>query len=215
MDGTMVNIESFENYSLKYDEWFDNNRFIYESELQAVKELLPKGKNGIEVGVGSGRFAAPLGIKLGIDPSRKMGKIAEQRGIKFFEGVAESLPFPDSHFDFILMVNVICFLDDIKKAFKEAYRVLKPRGYLLIGFIDVDSPLGKLYEKHKNESTFYKDATFFSVKKVVSLMKKAHFEDFQFRQTLFKPLDKITEVESVKKGYGEGSFIVIRGAKFI
>ena len=73
----MANFKPFENYSLKYDEWFDKNRFIYESELQAVKELLPEGKNDIEVGVGSGRFAAPLGIKLGIDPSRKMGKIAE------------------------------------------------------------------------------------------------------------------------------------------
>ena len=103
----MANFKPFENYSLKYDEWFDKNRFIYESELQAVKELLPISKNGIEVGVGSGRFAAPLGIKLGLDPSRKMGKIAEKRGIKVIEGVAESLPFPDSHFDFILMVTTI------------------------------------------------------------------------------------------------------------
>nr|WP_319374299.1 hypothetical protein [uncultured Methanobacterium sp.] len=70
----MVIVRPFENYSKKYDEWFDKNRFIHESELQAVKELLSNSKNGIEVGVGSGRFAAPLGIKLGLDPSRKMGE---------------------------------------------------------------------------------------------------------------------------------------------
>ena len=209
----MVKFEPFENYSKKYDEWFDKNRFIYESELQAVKELLPISKNGIEVGVGSGRFAAPLGIKLGLDPSRKMGKIAEKRGIKVIEGVAESLPFPDSHFDFILMVTTICFLDDVEKAFKEANRVLKPKGYLIIGFIDAESPMGKLYKKHKNESTFYKDATFYSVKKVVSNMRKAYFRGFSFRQTLFQPSDKIKAIESVKKGYGDGSFIVIKGTK--
>jgi ubiquinone/menaquinone biosynthesis C-methylase UbiE len=213
--GKMVNYDPFENYSQKYDEWFDKNRFIYESELQAVKDVLPKSKNGIEVGVGSGRFAAPLGIKLGIDPSKKMGKISEKRGIKFIEGVAESLPFEDSQFDFVLMVTTICFLDDVEKAFKEAYRVLKPKGCLIIGFIDAESPLGKLYEKHKDESTFYKDATFYSVKEVASYMKKAHFRDFSFRQTIFQAGERLNDIEPVKKGYGEGSFIVIKGNKFI
>jgi len=211
----MVNFEPFENYSQKYDEWFDKNRFIYESELQAVKELLPKGKNGIEVGVGSGRFAAPLGIKLGLDPSRKMGEIAKKRGITVIEGVAESLPFPDSHFDFILMVTTICFLDDVEKAFRESNRVLKPGGSLIIGFIDAESPLGKFYEEIKSKNKFYKYARFYSVKEVISLMKTAHFGDLYFRQTLFQPLDKIKAIESVKEGYGEGSFIVVNGTKFI
>lgn len=209
----MGNFEPFENHSQKYDEWFDKNRFIYESELQAVKELLPKSGNGIEVGVGSGRFAAPLGIKLGLDPSRNMGRIAKKRGIKLIEGVAESLPFPDSHFDFILMVTTICFLDDVEKALNEANRVLKPGGFLIIGFIDAESSLGKFYEEIRSESEFYKYARFHSVEEVISLMKNANFQDFCFRQTLFQPSDKIKAIESVKKGYGEGSFIVVRGTK--
>jgi len=105
----MAKIKPFESNVLKYDEWFDKNIFIYESEFRAVKTLLNKDKTGIEVGVGSGRFAAPLGIKLGLDPSRKMGKIAEKRGVRFIEGVVESLPFEDSQFDFVLMVTTICF----------------------------------------------------------------------------------------------------------
>ena len=32
----MAKINSFEIYAHKYDEWFDKNRFIYESELRAV-----------------------------------------------------------------------------------------------------------------------------------------------------------------------------------
>ncbi len=209
----MVKFDPFENYSQKYDEWFDKNRFIYESELQAVKDVLPKSKNGIEVGVGSGRFAAPLGIKLGLDPSRSIGEIAQKRGIKIIEGVAESLPFEDSQFDFVLMVTTICFLDDVEKAFKEVYRVLKPMGCLIIGFIDVESSLGKLYETHKDESTFYKDATFYSVKEVVSYMKKAHFRDFTIRQTIFHAGEGLKDIETVKKGYGEGSFIVVKANK--
>lgn len=209
----MAKFETFEKHAKKYDEWFDKNKLYYESELHAIKELLPEGKNGIEVGVGSGRFAAPLGIKLGIDPSRKMGKIARKRGIEFIEGIAESLPLDDLQFDFVLMVTTICFLDDVKKAFNEAYRVLKTDGYLIIGFIDAESPLGKMYEKHKNESTFYRDATFLSVKEVVSHMKRAHFRDFSFRQTLFRAENELKNIDTVKKGYGEGSFVVVKGVK--
>jgi len=145
----MAKFEPFERYAEKYDEWFDKNKFTYESELQAIKELLPRNQNGIEIGVGSGRFAAPLGIKLGLDPSVKMGEIAQKRGVEVVEGVAESLPFDDLQFDFVLMVTTVCFLDDIETAFKEASRVLKSGGYLIIGFIDAESLIGKLYENIK------------------------------------------------------------------
>ena len=47
---------------------------------------------------------------------------------------AESLPFADSQFDFVLMFTTICFLDDIETAFNEVYRVLKSGGSLIIGF---------------------------------------------------------------------------------
>jgi ubiquinone/menaquinone biosynthesis C-methylase UbiE len=205
--------EPFDIFAKKYDAWFDKNRFIYGSELNAIKELFPKSENGIEVGVGSGRFAAPLKIKLGVDPSRKMAKIAQKRGVKVIEGVAEALPFPDSEFDLILMVTTICFLDDIEKAFQEAYRVLKPNGHIIIGFIDAGSPMGKFYQQHKAESKFYGQATFFSVKEVINHLKNAHFIGLQFRQTLFRPLNQSEHIEPVKKGYGEGSFIVVRGTK--
>ena len=85
--------------------------------------------------------------------------------------------------------------------------------YLIIGFIDVESPLGKFYEKHKTESKFYKYAKFYSIKEVISHMKNANFKDFSFRQTLFKPLEELRSIEPVKKGYGEGSFVVVKGVK--
>ena len=84
---------------------------------------MPRSENGVEIGVGSGRFAAPLNIKIGVDPSKEMGKIAKKRGINIITGVAESLPLYDSQFDFVMMVTTICFLDDIEKAFNEAYRI--------------------------------------------------------------------------------------------
>ncbi len=102
----IMKIEPFERYAEKYEEWFENNAFVYESELQAVRVLLPKKGIGMEIGIGTGRFAAPLGIKIGIEPANAMRTAAQERKLEVIDGVAEALPFPDEHFDFALKENV-------------------------------------------------------------------------------------------------------------
>jgi ubiquinone/menaquinone biosynthesis C-methylase UbiE len=209
----MAKIEPFEKHTTDYEAWFDINRFVYESELRAIKEKLPKKGEGLEVGVGSGRFAAPLGIRLGVDPSSKMRELALIRGVAAVDGVAEKLPFDDCRFHFVLMVTTICFLDDIQAAFKETFRVLKPDGHLIIGFIDKDSPVGTSYEQHKNKSLFYKAANFYSVDEVASNLTEAGFKSLEFTQTVFRALSEIKNLEPIKKGQGEGSFVVVKATR--
>jgi len=205
--------EPFEQYPTEYENWFEENRFAYQSELAALKEFIPDHKKGIEIGVGSGRFAVPLGIGIGIDPSSKMREIAKSYGLEIHNAVAEALPFSDACFDFALMVTTICFLDDVEVALKEAYRIIKPSGSLIIGFIDKDSPLGKLYQQRKRKSVFYDVATFYSMNEIVSQLKKVGFKDFNFAQTIFHTLTEIADIEPVEAGYGEGSFVVVRAIK--
>ncbi len=209
----MARIEPFEKYSRKYEDWFGRNKFAYESEIQAIKELLPKAKKGIEIGVGSGRFAVPLGIKTGVDPSPRMREISQKKGIKVIDAVAEELPFENSQFELVLMVTTICFVDNLNLAFSEAYRILKLGGYLIIGFVDKDSHLGRLYQQSKKKNVFYKIATFYSVKEVVYNLNKVGFREFKFKQTIFHSLNEIKNVEPVKENYGQGSFVVIRARK--
>lgn len=202
-------IEPFERYAEKYERWFERNRFVYLSELEAIRRHLPKTGCGLEIGVGSGRFAAPLGVKFGVEPSKSMARIAKQRGISVVMGVTEELPFISNYFDFALMVTTICFLNDIESAMKEIRRVLKPEGLIIIGFIDKNSPIGKLYQRHKEDSLFYRVATFYSVKEVITYLERLHFNDFRFTQTIFKNLIDIRDIEQVVDGYGDGSFVVI------
>jgi len=209
----MAKVESFEKHASEYEDWFVKHKFVYQSELEAVRQRLPLNKQGIEIGVGSGCFAVPLGIKFGLEPSAKMREITQKRGIEVVGGVAEAIPFSDSTFDFVLMVTTICFVDDLHASFKETYRILKLDGCLIIGFINQDSLIGQSYEKHKQNSVFYREATFYSAGEVVSILKKAGFGDLTFSQTIFKNLSAIDRIEPVKPGYGEGSFVVIKAIK--
>ncbi len=209
----MPKTEPFEKYTDRYENWFERNRYVYHSEINAIREVLPDFKDGVEIGIGSGRFAEPLGIKFGIEPSSKMRKIARSKGIKVVESVAENLPFKDCSFDLALMVTTLCFLDDEVKAFREMYRVLRYGGYFINGFIDENSRVGRIYQKNKQKSVFYRIANFFNTEEVVKLLKKTGFKDFKYRQTVFNTLDNINKVEKVEEGYGEGSFVVIRAQK--
>ncbi len=209
----MAKIQPFEDHIKRYEEWFVKNRYAYESELQAVHMLLPQTGTGVEIGVGSGRFAAPLGIRCGVEPSPRMRVIALEKGIEALDGIAESLPYRDSTFDFALMVTTICFLDNVEKALEEAYRVIIPGGCLIIGFVDRESALGTFYLEHREESVFYKIAEFYSTSEVSRYLKQAGFTDLSFAQTIFHALSEIREIEPVKRGYGEGSFVVARGTK--
>jgi SAM-dependent methyltransferase len=204
---------AFDNNVDRYEQWFVDNPLAYVSELRAVRELLPSNGAGIEIGLGTGRFAAPLGIKKGVEPSRAMAELARKKGIEVIIGVAEHLPFKVDEFCFVLMVTTVCFLDDREMAFQEVRRVLEPGGSFVIGFVDRDSLLGREYQTKKDKSAFYQHATFYTTKDIVAALEQAGFGAFEYRQTLFRPLAELVEIEPVREGHGRGSFVVVRGVK--
>jgi ubiquinone/menaquinone biosynthesis C-methylase UbiE len=203
----------FNHSALEYDDWFVQYEMAYRSELAAVKAILPPGGRGLEIGVGTGRFAAPLGIEVGVEPAKAMAAIARKRGIKVLEAYAEELPFDNGSFDFVLMVTVLCFLADPFRALREATRVLKPRGRLIVGMIDPDSPLGQAYEANKKKNKFYRQAKFHPVGQVLKWLEDLGYADLKTCQTIFQDSATVKVPQPVKEGHGEGVFVVIAGEK--
>jgi ubiquinone/menaquinone biosynthesis C-methylase UbiE len=209
----MKNRDVFEKYAQEYDKWFDENKDVYKSEIMTLRGLIPREGVGLEVGVGTGRFATPLGIRMGVEPAKAMADMARKRGINVHEGRAEALPFDDDSFDFVLMMTTICFLENPLQALEEAKRVLKPEGHIIIGMIDRNSPLGMSYERKKTTSKFYKYANFHSADEVLNWLRSLNFGHIVTRQTIFKSPDEIDALESFEEGHGKGAFVAISAQK--
>ncbi|MBN1869776.1 MAG: class I SAM-dependent methyltransferase [Candidatus Omnitrophica bacterium] len=201
----------FDRHTERYDAWYDKNKFVYLSELGAIKRALPKKGKGLEIGVGTGRFAAPLAIQYGVDPSKNMLKFARRRDINVRRGVGEKLPYASATFDYVAIIITLCFVKDPRLVLSEARRVLKKNGRIIIGMVDRESFLGKIYQRKK--SVFYKQARFFSVNEVADLLKEAGFASFSYYQAIFALFDKISRLEKPRKGFGKGGFVVISARK--
>ena len=209
----MPTSEPFETHTERYEGWFDEHPDVYRSELEALGRLVPMDGYGLEIGVGSARFAAPLGIDVGVDPAGEMLEYARDRGISVVRGVAEALPFKTGAFDTALLVTTICFVDDIPETLSEAERVLGADGSLVIGFIDKNSPVGEIYQETKEQNPFYRDATFVSTEDVLDALDAAGFTDFEFVQTIYQWIEEIDGPEPVEEGYGDGSFVGIKATR--
>ena len=203
----------FERHTDRYEAWFDAHDAVYESELAALERLLPEPGFGVEIGVGSARFAAPLGIRVGCDPAVAMLARARARGVDVVRGVAEALPFRDATFDTALVVTTICFVDDVAATLAEARRVLADDGALVIGYVDEESPVGRRYLETQAENPFYREATFVSTDELVEALETSGFTEFEFAQTVFRWIDEIDDPEPVEAGYGDGSFVAVRATR--
>lgn len=207
----MADPNIFDSLCEKYDRWYEKNEFAYLSEVKAIKKALPEKGKGLEIGVGTGRFASVLGIKEGVEPSSNMLKVAEKRGVNAQQARGEALPFSDSCFDYVVIIVTICFVDNPLKVLKESFRVLKKGGVILLGIVDKESFLGRFYKE--KESSFYNKARLFGVKELSALLTDSGFSGFSYYQTLFDFPEKLQSVQSPEKGFGKGGFVVLRAEK--
>jgi len=206
----MRRVRPFEEHSQRYEEWFERHPFAYRSEIEALRSVQgDEPTRGLEVGVGSARFAEPLGFRFGLEPASAMVERAVERGVLTVRGIGEQLPFRAGVFDQVLLVTTICFVDDLLQSFLEARRVLTQEGRLLVGFIDRESPIGRFYEEHRYENVFYRDAVFYTTYEVLRMLRETGYRSPDIVQTLFRPPSEMTSPSEVREGFGDGSFVAL------
>ena len=221
----MPTTSPFETRTDEYDAWYDDHAGAYRAERAALEVALPDRESieqsrAVEVGVGTGRFAAPLGVSIGVDPARNPLEYARERGVAPVRGVAEFLPIADESLDLVLFATTLCFVDDLEATLAECHRALRPGGTLVVGLLDRASPLGQSYQEHKSETPFYAAATFHSAEETVDALETAGFTVDGRWQTVFddpaelevgEPAAAANALEAdVREGHGDGLFAVLR-----
>ncbi len=173
--------QRFDQLASEYDKWYDKRgRYIYQLEVETLRkviELHDLKRPFIELGVGSGRFAEPLKIDTGVDMAPNMLKLAESRGVKVIRADLHSLPLEDDSFNTVFFIYTLCFLQEPILALREAYRILRPAGHIVIALTLRDTTWGELYLKFRAEKhRFYEFANLLSLEELENLVLSAGFK---------------------------------------
>ena len=111
--------------------------------LSAHREALLAGVSGrvLEIGGGTGAnlpfYTASVEELVVTEPGEPMAHRLERKlatcqvRVRVVHAPAESLPFPDESFDFVVSTLVLCTVGDASRALGEVHRVLKPGGRLV------------------------------------------------------------------------------------
>lgn len=119
----------------------EDNHWWFATRTRAIEKFLkaiPRDKplEILDVGCGAGNMIhhlAQYGRVRGIEVDARPVKIAQQRGYDVRLGDAtQEIPFPDASFDLVTALDVIEHVEADEKILREAFRVLRPNGCLLI-----------------------------------------------------------------------------------
>lgn len=113
--------------------------FFYREKMRAIHRVTPEHsyEKVLEVGGGQSGLGAMLFPKahitnIDLDPSFENSPLNHQPRVEFVCGDATKLPFEHNTFDAVTMFDLLEHVSDDKAAIVEAFRVLKPGGYLLL-----------------------------------------------------------------------------------
>jgi SAM-dependent methyltransferase len=129
----------YDDFSDSYERGrgYGYHQMIDDLEVQ-ITAPYARGARVLELGCGTGlilaRIAEIAAEAVGIDLSEGMAQRARDRGLDVRIGSVCDLPFEDDQFDLTCSFKVLAHIPDIEAAVREAVRVTRPGGHLLLEF---------------------------------------------------------------------------------
>jgi len=186
------------------------HKTFYKNALQAMNPT--QDDTYLEIGFGSGIFIknhmSHVSKIEGIDHSEDMVTLASEMNrtlvasgkAEFKQGSASSLPWADNEFSLVAAIEVFFFLDEPEKILKEIFRVLQPKGRLIIemGYNKDD---GMDHSKHIQKMGLQ----LYSGDEMTSMLQKAGFQEIM--------IDYFQAVKVPLKGYLIPKGMVVKAIK--
>jgi ubiquinone/menaquinone biosynthesis C-methylase UbiE len=228
----------FDEYAEEYDAWFLKNQNVLQSEVLLLKHFLANAGKALSVGCGSGLFELLLrtehgiDIHFGVEPAEGMARIAEKRGMTVKRGIATELPFGNEEFDTVLLNGTASYLEDLETAFREASRVLKSGGQIVMADVPAEGSYGLLYRLAAVEKTwdepqlrksapehpypveFAMAAIWRTTEEKAEVLRAVGFVGLEYAQTLthHAKYSNCSEEHPVE-GFDRGDYVAIRARK--
>jgi ubiquinone/menaquinone biosynthesis C-methylase UbiE len=177
--------KEFNNWAKTYDNFFNHLYFSFSNKK--IANLINYGKkiSILDVGSGTGILIEQLVSKnnlkiYGLDLSPEMVKISKEKfsknkNVEITLGSAVKIPFKNKLFDYVTCSNSFHHHPNSLQSLKEMYRVLKPKGKVIILDAFKDDIFRKLYCKIID--IVEGKVLHYSKKEIKQLFKKAGFDN--------------------------------------
>jgi len=146
----------------------------------------PGGKL-LEIGCGSGKTLKrlqTLGWEVeGIDFDKKAVEAAVQTGLKVSEGELCTMEYPDNFFDMVISKHLIEHVSDPEQLLRESYRILKPKGKMVIYTPNSDSFGQRYYKREWRGFEPPRHLFVFNLSSLKMLVENIGFSDVESKST--------------------------------
>lgn len=206
-----MNIYNELSFAEEYDQFYrtSSGRAVDTVEKSLISDLLMQvdSREMLELGCGTGHWTAFFSENgfhvTAVDESAAMLERARQKeipNVHWVKADAAHLPFPNQRFELITAITLFEFVEDIDLLFKEIDRLLKPEGFLIAGWLNALSEIGR----QKENSPTFRHATLYmpeEIKKYLSLFGPAQLHYGVYYDSNFEMLDEKTDKGDIQPAF--------------